>query len=106
MSFRYMRMILFFDLPRYTSKDRKQANDFVKNLKREGFIMLQESVYCKLLLNEVSTDLVKTRIESIKPKQGSIMLLTVTEKQFNNIDFILGEFITNKLNSVDRFVVL
>ena len=80
-----MRMILFFDLPRYTAKEISAAARFVKDLNKEGFFMLQESVYTKLILNPTAIDGIKRRINLIKPKVGYVLLLTVTEKQFNNM---------------------
>ena len=106
MSFRYMRMLLFFDLPRTTSKEISDAARFVKRLKGEGFIMLQESVYCKLLLNMSSFPAVKTRIEKIKPKVGNILLLTITEKQFSAIDVILGEMTHKEVDSTNRVIIV
>ena len=101
-----MRMILFFDLPRNTSKEISAATRFVNDLKKDGFMMLQESVYCKLLLNLSAFDPIKKKIDKIKPKKGNIILLTVTEKQFNDMDIILGEFTHKQINSTDRVVVI
>ena len=106
MSCRFMRMLLFFDLPRGTSKEISAAARFVKDLKKEGFIMLQESVYCKLLLNMTWFDSVRRRIENIKPKKGNVMLLTITEKQFASIELILGEISHKEFDSADRVVIL
>ena len=66
MSFRFMRTILFFDLPRETSKETRAAARFVKDIKKEGFIMLQESVYCKLMLNMSAFDALRKRLYKIK----------------------------------------
>ena len=101
-----MRMLLFFDLPRLSSKEISSAARFVKDLKKEGFIMIQESVYSKLLLNMSSFDGIRSRIDKIKPKKGNIMLLTVTEKQFNEIEIILGEKTHNQLDSTERVVII
>ena len=51
MSYRYMRMILMFDMPTETVEERKAYRKFRKFLLSEGFIMHQFSVYSKLLLN-------------------------------------------------------
>lgn len=101
-----MRMMLFFDLPRETSKEISSATRFVKNLKRDGFIMLQESVYCKLLLNMSSYDSIKKRIDKIKPSKGNIILLTITEKQFNSMELILGDISHKEFDSTDRLVII
>ena len=106
MSFRFMRMLLFFDLPRDTSKEVRDAAKFVKELKSDGFIMLQESVYCKLLLNMSSFDSVRNRIDKIKPSKGNIILLTVTEKQFNSMEIVLGDITHKEFDSIDRVVIL
>ena len=54
MSFRYMRIIVFFDLPVITVDERREYRKFRKYLISNGFMMLQESVYCKIELNAVS----------------------------------------------------
>ena len=51
MSYRYMRVIVFFDLPSVTVAERKEYLRFRKFLLSDGYIMMQESVYCKLALN-------------------------------------------------------
>ena len=101
-----MRMLLFFDLPRETSKEVREANRFVKELKKEGFIMLQESVYCKLLLNMSGFESARKKIEKIKPAKGDIMLLTITEKQFGSMEIILGEKNCKEYDSTDRLIII
>ena len=51
MSYRYMRILVFFDLPVTTEDDRRVYRTFRKYLIKSGFLMLQESVYCKLAQN-------------------------------------------------------
>ena len=51
MSYRFMRVIVFFDLPTETTEDKKNYRKFRKFLIKGGFLMLQESVYAKLALN-------------------------------------------------------
>ena len=101
-----MRMLLFFDLPRDTSAEVTAANRFVRELKKEGFLMLQESVYCKLLLNMSAYEPVRKEIEKIKPEKGNIFLLTITEKQFSSIEIVLGEVAHKEFDSFERLVVL
>ena len=47
--FRFMRMLVFFDLPTLTNEDKRNYRQFRKLLMKNGFIMLQESVYCKMM---------------------------------------------------------
>lgn len=89
-AYRYMRVLLFFDLPTLTAAERKTAAAFRKALLKDGFLMLQESVYCKLALNGTAVALIKNRVNKYLPEKGSVMILTVTEKQFESMDICLG----------------
>lgn len=105
-SYRYMRLFVIFDLPRYTSKQQKQANTFRKKLVDDGFLMLQESVYCKLALNDSVLQAVKHRVREMKPSEGNVMMFAVTEKQFEDIEFLLNPNASNVLDNTDRLVIL
>lgn len=106
MSFRYMRVILFYDLPTTTSELIKAANGFRKDLIKEGFLQLQESVYCKLLINGTSVNLLRDRIYKLMPKEGNVMLLTVTEKQFGAMEILVGDKQNIQLDSTERLVII
>ncbi len=84
-----MRILIFFDLPTETTKDRKIYSKFRKFLINEGFIMMQESVYVKLTLNNSVTKSIKERIEKNKPEKGIVQMLIITEKQFNSMEYIV-----------------
>lgn len=84
-----MRILVFFDLPTETSKDRKVYSKFRKFLIKEGFVMMQESVYVKLVLNNSVTNAVREKIEKNKPSKGLVQLLVITEKQFNSMEYIV-----------------
>ena len=85
-----MRVVLFFDLPTLTVKDKKNYIIFRKKLIQSGFIMLQFSVYSKLVANQQGAEAVGRYIKSISTNSGSIQLLTVTERQFSQMKFISG----------------
>lgn len=106
MSFRYMRVLIFFDLPTETAKERKIYAKFRKLLINEGFIMLQESVYSKLALNYSIVDSIKDKIYKNRPPKGIVQLLVITEKQYSSIEYIVGNDSTNILNDTERFIVL
>ena len=106
MSYRYMRMLVFFDLPTITYSNQKEYRRFRKLLINEGFIMMQESVYFKLALNNSIITSVRNKIEKETPKDGIVQILTVTEKQFSNINTVIGEVSTNKLNNTERLIIL
>ena len=103
---RYMRTIVFFDLPNVYAKDRRNYQLFRKFLVNEGFIMMQESVYSKIVLNTEQSSLLINRIRKNSPNKGIIEVLTITEKQYARIEFIIGESNTKIINSDERLVVL
>ena len=86
---RVMRTIVFFDLPNVYSKDKRAYLMFRKFLINEGFIMMQESVYAKLVLNNSITNSIKDKISKNKPQKGIVQMLIITEKQFNSMEYIV-----------------
>lgn len=100
-----MRTIVFFDLPTLSLEDKKQYRKFRKFLIEEGFFMMQESVYSKLSLNQINVRTIKDRIEKAKPESGIVQILTVTEKQFQSMEYLVGEK-RNDLIVSDRSVII
>ncbi len=105
MEYRFMRLIVFFDLPTYTKQDLQNYNLFRRFLIKEGFAMMQESVYTKILLNGTMANLLKERIKKNAPKKGLVQMLLVTEKQFASIEYISGESKSIIEDSDKRFLV-
>lgn len=106
MSYRFMRMLVFFDLPTESAADRRNYRRFRKMLIQNGFLMMQESVYCRLLLNQTVEESVAAVIRKNKPPEGIVQLLTITEKQFAKMEFICGEAKTDVLDTDERLVIL
>ncbi len=103
---RIMRVLVFFDLPNIFSNDRKNYTKFRNYLLKEGFIMNQESVYSKLVLNHQQSKFVIERLKKHSPPKGIIQVLVITEKQYANIEYIIGKTNTKIINSEDRLIVL
>ena len=101
-----MRIIVFFDLPVETAKERKTYSKFRKFLINEGFIMMQKSVYTKLALNNSIVNSIKDKIYKNKPKIGIVQMLVITEKQFSSIEYITGEKMSDILDDTERMIVL
>lgn len=101
-----MRTIVFFDLPNIYARDKRNYNLFRKFLINEGFLMLQESVYSKIVLNSIQANLLTEKIKKNAPKKGLIQLMTITEKQYSQIQYIIGEPETKIINNEDRLVIL
>lgn len=103
---RFMRTILFFDLPAVTKRDHREYTKFIKTIKSKGFAMLQESVYTKLSINETTVDATIRDLKRALPPDGSISCLTITEKQFSAIEVLLGEMETDVVMNEDKTIVL
>ena len=104
--FRFMRMLVFFDLPTLTTEDKRQYRQFRKLLIKNGFIMLQESVYCKMMTSPSMENSDRKLIHKNKPSQGIIQTLVVTEKQFVKMDYVVGEYTGDVIDTEERLVVL
>ena len=101
-----MRILVFFDLPVETSKDRVEYRAFHTFLIKNGFAMLQESVYSKLVLNNTVGEAVKENVRKHCAKHGLVQMLTVTEKQFERMELIVGEVKSNVIDNDNRLVIL
>ena len=101
-----MRVIVFFDLPVLTKADMRNYRKFRKYLISQGFVMMQKSVYSKITLNGSSSKTVISNVKKNKPPAGIVQILTVTEKQFQSIEYILGQNQSEVLDTVDRVVMI
>ena len=101
-----MRIILFFDLPAVTKKDHREYTRFIKQIKKLGFIMMQESVYTKLALNPSVSNSAINDIKKNLPPEGVVSVLTITENQFASIDYLIGEIKTDIISNEDEVIKL
>ena len=106
MSYRFMRLIVFFDLPTETREDRKNYSRFHKFLVKNGFIMLQESVYSRMLITPSTGQSLMNMIRKNKPPEGLVQVLSVTEKQFSKMEYIVGKYSSDIVDSDERLIVL
>lgn len=106
MSYRYMRIMVLFDLPVLTEKQHRDYREFRKYLLKAGFFMMQESVYCKLVQNAGVADVVQESIRKNKPGEGLVQILRVTEKQFAKMEYVVGENKSLVLDTDERLVIL
>ncbi len=101
-----MRVIVFFDLPMQTTEQKRSYTTFRKHLIKDGFLMLQESVYCKLALNMSAAGSVMESVRRNKPPEGLVQMLVVTEKQFAKMEYVVGEFHSEVIDSDERTIFL
>lgn len=101
-----MRILVMFDLPVITAAERKEYARFRKYLIKSGFLMMQESIYCKMSPNSTLADAVIENVRKNKPEKGLVQVLRVTEKQYAKMEFIVGEGKSEVLSSDERLVIL
>lgn len=104
--FRFMRVIVFFDLPTITSDDRRNYREFRKCLIKNGFIMLQESVYCKMITSPSVEKSVYSLLLNNKPDNGLVQSLVVTENQFSKMKYISGKWESDVIDTEDKVIIL
>ena len=101
-----MRIVVFFDLPTITDRDRREYRRFRKLLIKNGFFMMQESVYTRMVLNQSVKNAVIDMLERNKPEAGLVQALVVTEKQYATMINIQGEIKSDVLDTDERLVFL
>lgn len=84
-AYRIMWLFVFFDLPTETAKDRRNAAGFRKNLLKDGFTMMQYSVYIRHCASSESADVHEKRVRRLLPPLGKVSVLRITDKQYGNI---------------------
>ncbi|MCI9518832.1 MAG: CRISPR-associated endonuclease Cas2 [Clostridia bacterium] len=99
-----MRLMVFFDLPMQTDNNRREYTRFHKFLLKQGFIMMQKSVYTKLVINNVTSAFMKQKVKENLPKEGLVELLEVTENQFSRIEYLVGKEQQITEDGTDRIV--
>ena len=93
--YRIMWILVLFDLPTETKKDRKAYADFRKNLQRDGFTMFQFSIYVRHCASSENAAVHIKRVKSFLPEYGKVGIMCITDKQFANIELFYGRKVVN-----------
>ena len=94
-----MRMIVFFDLPTNTPQQRHNATLFRNFLLKDGYYMVQYSVYARVCNGLDSVKTHENRLQASLPDNGSVRLLVVTEKQYEAIRILVGKLVPEEIAS-------
>ena len=86
-----MWILVFFDLPTETKKEKKSYSEFRKKLLNDGFTMFQFSIYLRHCPSRENADVHIKRVKSILPNSGHIGILCVTDKQFGQMELFQGK---------------
>ena len=89
--YRIMWVLVFFDLPTETKKDRKAYAEFRKKLQRDGFTMFQFSIYVRHCASSENAAVHIKRVKSMLPEYGKVGIMCITDKQFSNIELFYGK---------------
>lgn len=68
--------------------------------------MLQESVYCKLALNNTVAEAIMDNVKFHKPNQGVVQMISITEKQFAKMEYLVGSKISSTVDNTERLLIL
>lgn len=100
-AYHVMWLFVFFDLPTNTKLQRKHAAQFRKALEKDGFAMMQYSVYIRHCPSKENMDVHVKRVKLSVPKEGQVSILSVTDKQYGGIVNIWGK-VERKLPGVPQ----
>ena len=89
--YRVMWILVLFDLPTETKKDKKAYALFRKNLQRDGFTMFQFSIYVRHCASQENAAVHIKRVKSFLPEFGNVGIICITDKQFANIELFYGK---------------
>ncbi len=89
--YRIMWILVLFDLPTETKRDRKASAEFRKNLLKDGFTMFQFSSYIRHCASIENAQVHIKRVKSFMPEFGKVGMLCITDKQFGNMEIFYGK---------------
>ena len=88
--YRVMWVMVFFDLPTNTNKEKRAYTIFRKDLMKDGFTMFQLSIYVRLCASRENADVHVKRVKSFMPNSGNVCIMVITDKQFGEIELFSG----------------
>ena len=101
-----MRVLVMFDLPTETAENRRNYTKFRKYLIKSGFMMMQQSVYVRLALNQTNAKGMIDSVKKNKPSEVLVQILTITEKQYSKMEIISGEYSNDTVDTDERLLML
>lgn len=88
--YRILWIFVYFDLPTTTKKERKAYSTFRKNLLRDGFAMIQYSIYVRHCSSRENAEVHKRRVKNFLPEKGEVIIFEITDAQFGRMEFFTG----------------
>lgn len=85
-----MWVLVFFDLPTETKRDKKNYAQFRKRILADGFQMFQFSMYIRHCSSKENADVHTKRVKKLLPPKGHIGIMCVTDRQFGMMEIFQG----------------
>lgn len=94
-----------FDLPSVETKEKKEYSIFHKELIKNGYFMIQFSVYCKTIHFKSKVDSEINKLKKKLPNDGNVRVIVITEKQYNDMKILVGHKKINEVyNNAERYI--
>ena len=100
-----MWVMVLFDLPTSTKKERRAYTDFRCFLLDNGFEMAQYSVYVRHTNGKDAIQAIIRKVESAMPPEGKVDILQFTDKQYENIVCLRGRRRTDSPKNPEQLVM-
>jgi CRISPR-associated protein Cas2 len=101
-AYRIMWVLVFFDLPTETPKERKVAALFRKKIMKDGFQMFQFSIYMRHCASRENAEVHIKRVKLILPELGHVGIMCITDKQFGMMEIFHGQKLTSTVPPVQQ----
>ena len=101
-----MWLIVFFDLPTTEKKDRKASAQFRQFLIRDGYLMIQFSVYGRICKGSDRIEKHYERLHRRLPPKGHVRCLQITDKQYGRTKILVGNKTINEEKATDRLIII
>lgn len=102
-----MRLLCMFDLPMESGEEKRAYRNFRRDLIKEGFVMMQYSVYVRVCPSREYANRLEKRIQKFIPEEGNVRLLCVTEKQYSDMKLLVGSRSTaEEAIGVERMIII
>ncbi len=105
-SHRLMRVLVLFDLPMISKSEKRTYVRFRKDLMDDGFIMMQFSIYMRFCRNLQDANKHIARVKGMAPRDGNIRILSITEKQFEDMILVIGDLSETEKTVKKDYVVI
>lgn len=102
---RFMWLFVFFDLPVKTKTERRVATRFRKFLLKDGYMMIQFSVYARICNGQDRVDKHLQRLQATIPQKGSVRAMQITDKQYERMKILVGTKKNNEKTKAEQLVL-